>query len=119
MKRILAAVAVAAFSASMAIAADDLMASRYDNTVVVKAADGKETKLHYNKDGTLAVTQPDGTKGTAKWVVKDGKLCITADAGPTAGKENCNPLAAHKVGDAWEQTLADGSKVAVSIVAGR
>jgi hypothetical protein len=120
MKRILAGIALATFSASLAFAADDPMASRYDNTVVLKMADGKETKLHYNKDGTLGVTQPDGTKGTGKWKLNGDKLCVTPDAGPTAGKEQCSAFTAgKKVGDSWEQTLADGSKAQVSIVAGR
>lgn len=120
MKRILAGVAIAAFTATLAFAADDPMASRYGNTVVVKGADGKDTKLHYNQDGTMTVIQPDGAKGTGKWSMKGDKLCVTPDAGPTAGKEQCNPFTAgKKVGDSWDQTLADGSKVKISIVAGR
>ena len=119
MKRILASVAFAVLGTSLAFAADDPMASRYGNTVVVKYADGSEVKIHYNKDGTLEVINPDGSKGTGKWAMKDGKLCITADAGPTAGKEQCSPFTAgKKAGDSWEQTMADGSKITVSIVAG-
>jgi YD repeat-containing protein len=121
MKRILAGVVVAAFSASLAFAsAEDPMASRYGNTVTVTNAKGEVTKLHYNQDGTMAVIQPDGTKGTGKWAMKDGKLCITADAGPTAGKEQCNPFVpGKKVGDSWEITMPDGSKSKIAIVAGR
>lgn len=120
MKRILMAVAAVAFSASLAMAADDPMASRYGNTVTVTNAKGEVTKLMYNKDGTMSVVQADGTKGTGKWAMKDGKLCITADGGPMAGKEQCAPFTAgKKVGDTWEQTVADGSKVKVAIVAGQ
>jgi hypothetical protein len=121
MKRILAGLAVAVFSTSLAFAAaEDPMASRYDNTVTVTNAKGEVTKIHYNKDGTLAVVNPDGTKSTGKWVMKADKLCITPDAGPMAGKEQCSTFAAgKKVGDTWDQTLADGSKAKVAIVAGR
>jgi hypothetical protein len=121
MKRILAGVAVALLSTSLAFAAaEDPMATRYDNTVTITNAKGEVTKIHYNKDGTLAVTQPDGTKGTGKWAMKGDKLCVTPDAGPMAGKEQCSAFqAGKKVGDSWEQTLADGSKVKVAIVAGR
>lgn len=121
MKRILAGVAIAVFSTSLAFAAaEDPMQSRYDNTVTITNAKGEVTKLHYNKDGTLAVTQADGTKGTGKWKLSGDKLCVTPDAGPTAGKEQCSPFTAgKKVGDSWDQTLADGSKVKVAIVAGR
>jgi len=119
MKRILAGVAVAMLSTSLAFAADDPMAGRYGNTVVVKYANGSEVKLHYNQDGTLEVINPDGSKGTGKWAMKDGKLCVTADAGPNAGKEQCSAFTAgKKAGDSWDQSLADGTKVQVSIVAG-
>jgi opacity protein-like surface antigen len=121
MKRILAGIAVAVFSTSLAFAAaEDPMASRYDNTVTITNAKNEVTKLHYNKDGTVAVTNPDGTKGTGKWAMKADKLCVTPDAGPMAGKEQCSAFTAgKKVGDSWDQTLADGSKVKVAIVAGR
>jgi len=121
MNRILAGIAVAVFSTSLAFAAaEDPMASRYENTVTITNAKNEVTKLHYNKDGTVAVTNADGTKGTGKWAMKADKLCVTPDAGPTAGKEQCSTFAAgKKPGDSWDQTLADGSKVKVAIVAGR
>lgn len=121
MKRILAGIAVAVFSTSLAFAAaEDPMASRYENTVTITNAKNEVTKLHYNKDGTVNVVLPDGTKATAKWALKDGKLCVTADAGPMKGQEQCNPFdATKKVGDTWEVTGADGSKSKVAIVAGR
>ena len=111
--------AVALTGAALAAAPADPMASRYENTVTLTDAKGAVTKVHYNKDGTMTVTQPDGTKVTGKWTLKDGKLCVTLDAGPTAGKEGCNPFADHKVGDTWDVTLADGSKTKAALVAGR
>jgi YD repeat-containing protein len=119
MKRILAGVAVAVLSSSLAFAAEDPLANRYGNTTTVTNAKGEVTKLTYKKDGTMTVVQPDGTKVPAKWAVKDGKLCITPDVGPTAGKEQCNPFdPSKKAGDSWEVTGADGSKIKVAIVAG-
>ena len=121
MKRILAGVAIAVFSTSLAFAAaEDPMAVRYENTVTVTNAKGEVTKLHYNKDGTVNVVLPDGTKATGKWALKDGKLCVTPDAGPTKGQEQCNAFdGTKKPGDSWELTAADGSKSKVAIVAGR
>jgi hypothetical protein len=119
MKRIMLGVAALALSTSLAIAADDPLANRYGNTTVVTNAKGEVTKLTYKKDGTMGVVLPDGTKGTGKWKHADGKLCITPDAGPMAGKEQCNPFdPSKKAGDSWEITTADGSKVKVAIVAG-
>jgi YD repeat-containing protein len=120
MKRILMGVAALALSTSLAIAADDPMAGRYGNTTTVTNAKGEVTKLQYNKDGTMAVILPDGTKGAGKWVIKDGKLCVTADAGPMKDKEQCNQLVGgKKAGDSWEITMADGSKAKIAIVAGQ
>jgi hypothetical protein len=117
MKKIVLGMVAAVMFAGMAMAAD-LMASRYENTTTLTNANGV-TKIYYEKDGTLTTLLPDGTKGTGKWAVKDGKLCVTLDAGPNAGQENCSPLAEHKVGDSWEVTLADGTKSQVALVAGR
>jgi len=118
MKKLAFGLVMAGMLAGAAWAADP-MQTRYDNTVTLTAANGQVTKLYYNKDGTMTTLLPDGTKGTGKWAVKDGKLCVTLDAGPTAGKESCNPLVEHKVGDTWEVTLADGTKAKVALVAGR
>lgn len=117
MKRIVLGLAAAVALSAAAFA--DVMASRYGNTVVITDTKGGVTKLMYDKDGKMSVVMPDGTKGTGKWALKDGKLCITADAGPTAGKEQCSPVAEHKVGDEWEVPLADGTKAKAKLVAGR
>lgn len=117
MKRFVLGVAAAVALSSAAYA--DVMANRYGNTVVITDAKGAVTKLMYDQDGKMAVVMPDGAKGTGKWALKDGKLCITADQGPTAGKEQCNPVVDHKVGDEWEVPLADGTKAKAKLVAGR
>lgn len=116
MKKIVLGLAASIVLAGAAFAAD-LMASRYDNTTTITDANGT-TKIHYNKDGTLTTILPNGQKGTGKWVVKGDKLCVTADAGPAAGMENCSPLVERKVGDTWDVTLADGTKVKAALVAG-
>jgi opacity protein-like surface antigen len=117
MKRILLGLAAAVVLAATAIAAD-LMATRYENTVTLTDATGV-TKIYYNKDGTLTTVLPNGQKGTGKWVVKGDKLCVTLDAGPSAGQETCTPLVERKVGDTWDVTLADGTKVKAALVKGR
>ena len=117
MRTILISLLTALAFAGTAIAGDP-MASRYENTTTVTDSNGT-TKIYYNKDGTVTTVLPDGSKGTGKWRAKDGKLCVTLDAGPNAGQENCSPMVERKVGDSWEVTLADGSKVTVALVAGR
>lgn len=112
------ALIAAVMFAGAAIAAADPMASRYENTVTLTDANGV-TKIYYNKDGTLATSLPNGTKGTGKWSLKDGKLCVTLDQGPNAGNENCSPFVERKVGDTWDVTLGDGTKAKAALVAGR
>jgi YD repeat-containing protein len=117
MKRFVLGFAAAVALSSAAFA--DVMANRYGNTVVITDSKGAVTKLMYDQDGKMSIAMPDGTKGTGKWALKDGKLCITADAGPTAGKEQCNAVVDHKVGDEWDVPLADGTKGKAKLVAGR
>jgi len=105
--------------AGAAIAAADPMESRYANTVTLTTPDGAVTKIHYNRDGTMTTVLPNGAAGTGKWAMKDGKLCVTLDAGPAAGQENCSPFVERKVGDTWDVTLADGTKAKAALVAGR
>jgi hypothetical protein len=122
MKRILAGLVAAAFSVSMAMAADDPMASRYGNTVVAKGADGKEIgRTYYNADGTYERSTPAGkSKGT--WKMDGGKLCLTQTepAPPAAQGTVCLPFPGpKKVGDSWEVTLPDGAKATATLQQGR
>jgi hypothetical protein len=122
MKRILAGLVAAAFSVSMAIAADDPMATRYGNTVVAKTADGKELgRTYYNADGSYTRKTPAGeSKGT--WKMDSGKLCLTqTEPAPPANQGTvCLPFPGSKnVGESWEVTLPDGTKATASLQQGR
>lgn len=123
MKRILAAVAIAAFSVTMAMAADDPMASRYGNTIVAKGADGKEVgRTYYNADGTMSRKTADGKESKGTWKMDGGKICITqTDPAPAAGMGPiCLPFpGAKKVGDSWDVTLPDGTKLTATLQQGR
>ena len=124
MKRILVSIAVAAVSFAAAHAADDPMASRYGNTLVIKGADGKEVaRLDYDADGKLSTKLADGktTKGT--WKMDGDKIFVTRTEPPPdaamSGPE-CTPFTgAHKVGDTWEVTRPDGMKVTATLQQGR
>jgi hypothetical protein len=122
MKRILTAAALAAFSASMAMAADDPMASRYGNTIVTTTADGKAAgSTYYDADGKMSRKTPDGKETKGTWKLEGDKLCITqTDPAPAAGAApTCLPFAAHKVGDSWDVTLPDGTKLKATLKQGR
>jgi hypothetical protein len=118
MKKTAAALAACLVMSAVAYASDP-MESRYENTVTITDSAGAVTKIHYDRDGKLKIIMPDGTVGTGKWTSKEDKLCITLDAGPAAGIESCNPMAARKVGEEWEVALADGTKAKAALVKGR
>jgi hypothetical protein len=109
MRIFLACVGAVALVATAAVAADDIMASRYGNTTVIKDASGVTNKVHYKADGTLDGTQ-GGAAFTGTWKLDGkGKICVTAVPAGTL----CTPVYPHKVGDTW---TAGG--YAISLVAG-
>jgi hypothetical protein len=121
MKLILAAVAFAA-SVMVAVAAEDPMAGRYGNTVVTTTADGKEAgRTYYNADGTFSRKTPAGeVKGT--WKLDGDKLCLTQTepAPPAGAAATCIPAhGGKKVGDSWDVTLPDGTKLKATLQKGR
>ncbi|HEX3672673.1 MAG TPA: hypothetical protein VHU87_00230 [Rhizomicrobium sp.] len=95
---------------SIAFAQDDIMASRYGNTTVVKMSNGTEVHFFYNADHTFTgnvIGMDYKMKGT--WAVNGDKICSTYDV-PPPGVTNpqCNAIEAHKVGDTWQ---ADGRTI--------
>jgi len=113
MKRIMTALALVIMSLSFAHAADDPMASRYGNTLVIKGPDGKEIiRLYYDAGGTYSGKTPDGKTVKGTWKMDGDKLCVTQTEPPpdaTMTGPQCTPFSgAHKVGDTWEVTRPDG-----------
>jgi opacity protein-like surface antigen len=90
---------------SAALAADDIMAGFYGNTVI-SSGGMLESHTHYRADHTFSVTatamgQSFNGKGT--WAIDDkGQLCRTYET-PPPGMPNplCIPAESHKVGDSW------------------
>ena len=124
MKRILAGIACAALSISLAHAADDPMATRYGNTLIIKGADGKEViRLYYDQGGTMATKMPDGKTTKATWKMDGDKICVTQTEPappPEMASASCTPFTgAHKVGDTWEVTRPDGTKLTATLQQGR
>ncbi len=122
MKRIFAGVAVAALSASLAFAADDPMASRYGNTVVIKGPDGKELgRTYYDADKKVTRKFADGSEQKGTWSMEGGNLCFnqTEPAPKPAEAKQCLPFPGPKnVGDSWEVTAPQG-KLTATLQKGR
>jgi hypothetical protein len=121
MKKIILTVAFALGFATAALAADDVMASRYGNTTMVTDATGMVSKVWYNADHTFT-----GTRGSVAfkgaWKVDNSTVCLTYDTPPKMGNTtmpnpSCHPVQARKVGDTW--TVGEGTnKLTVTLVKG-
>ncbi|MFN8949496.1 MAG: hypothetical protein ACK6DM_03065 [Alphaproteobacteria bacterium] len=122
MKRIFAGLAVAAMSVSMAIAADDPMASRYGNTVVITGPDGKEVgRIYYDADKKVSRKMADGSEVKGTWALEGGKLCFsqTMPAPKPEEAKQCSDFpGAKNVGDSWEVATPQG-KLKATLTKGR
>ncbi len=84
---------------------DELMASRYGNTLVIKDALGT-SRVYYNKDHTfLAASWLGDVKG--HWKIENGKMCLYAEQYPLLYKlkysiPECDAIEMKKVGDKWD-----------------
>jgi hypothetical protein len=88
---------------SLALAQDDVMASRFGNTIVTHTESGHEVHMYYKPDHTFTGKVVDvdfGLKGT--WAVSAGTVCLTYNPPPpTVTNPVCQPVVSHGVGDTW------------------
>jgi len=103
-----------------AIAADDMLANTYSNTLIYTFPDKTVSKVLAAKDGTWTATSTDPKHPTnsGHWTVLEGWLCSTAASRPKS-KPWCRKAAARNVGDKWTEAQPDGKIVQVTLVAGR
>jgi opacity protein-like surface antigen len=106
MPKFLLAASIAALCVTPALAADDVMANTYGNTVI-STGGAAEVHTHYRSDHSFdMVGSMMGMSQTFKgtWAL-DGKgnLCRTfvGDAPRNTANPLCLPIAEHKVGDTW------------------
>jgi hypothetical protein len=108
---------VLALSVSAALAADDVMANFYGNTVVATGGMA-DSKTYYRADHTFETKIATyDLKGT--WAIDaTGQLCRTYET-PPPGMPNplCVPIASHKVGDTWTVQM-NGQTRNVTLVQG-
>jgi hypothetical protein len=97
-----AALACAAFAATE----DELMASRYGNTLVIHDTFGT-SRVYYNKDHTFKAASWLGDV-TGHWKIENAKMCLYAEQYPMLYKlkysiPECDAISVHKVGDKWAE----------------
>lgn len=114
MRKIFAAAVALSLLAGAAMAGDEVMASRYGNTVITTDASGMSSSINYQPDHTFTGMQGEqALAGT--WQIKGSTICLTFQT-PPPGYPNpiCTPVEAHDVGDSWTS-----GPFTVQIVAGR
>ncbi len=102
---IMAVSCVALASAALAASEDELMASRYGNTLVIKDTLGT-SRVYYNKDHTFLAASWLGDV-TGHWKIENGKMCLYAEKYPMLYKlkysiPECDEIELKQVGDKWD-----------------
>jgi hypothetical protein len=92
-------------SAGLAATEDEMMASRYGNTLVIKDMLGT-SRVYYNKDHTFLAASWLGDV-TGHWKIENGKMCLYAEKYPITYKlkysiPECDAIELKKVGDKWD-----------------
>ncbi len=113
MRSFIAVASLLVLSAAAYAGDDEIMGTRYGNTVVVHETMGT-SRIWYSKDHTFAAANwIMGISG--KWEIKDGKtICLHYNdpAPPLHPNPECESVAAHKVGDKWTLNGRDFELVA-------
>ena len=120
MRRILIAAAALLMSGGAGLAADDVMAGFYGNTVI-STGNGIESRTHFRADHSFDANFKQGAQSFASkgtWKADTGQVCRVYDPVPP-GFTNpvCIPAEPHKVGDHWKVTVNGGTRD-VTLVAG-
>lgn len=122
MRRISIAAAVLALCAGPALAASDIMAGYYGNTVV-STGSGVEFHTHYRADHSFdLVGSMMGMSHTFKgtWALNgNGQICRTYvdETPPGSPNPSCRPIVARKVGETWTVT-SDGDTRTITLKPG-
>ncbi len=102
---IIAVSLVALTAAAFAASEDEIMSSRYGNTLVIKDLFGT-SRVYYNKDHTFGAASWLGDV-SGHWKLENGKMCLYAEKYPALYRlkysiPECDPIEVKKVGDKWK-----------------
>ncbi|TPG42614.1 hypothetical protein EAH79_01680 [Sphingomonas koreensis] len=94
----------------MGIALGNLLVGDYGDQGKVTAA--------FDRDGTVALTFPDGTSAKQDWIADDNYFCMIrkpVDDGKMTYRCERNMIAGKKIGQSWQQVDSEGLPVTISI----
>lgn len=100
------AVLVAFSTSAFAATEDEMMASRYGNTLIIKDSLGT-SRVFYNKDHTYLAASWIGDI-TGHWKIENGKMCLYAEKYPFLytmkySIPECGVIEIRKLGDKWDK----------------
>jgi hypothetical protein len=110
MRSIFAAVSLLALTAAAYAGDEDVMATRFGNTTVIRDVLGT-SRVYYNPDHTFTAASWLGdVSGT--WKIENGKICLYAEKKPALyslkySNPECDVIELHKIGDKWKQEKGD------------
>ena len=90
----------------------------FGNTVAIVDAEGFETDVFVDRNGTFTGRLPDGSKFQGTWRLRGTEVCFTETA-PYARSPSCFPDDLQASGLKWHGKDSEGTSVSVSIVPGR
>ncbi len=80
-------------------------------------AEGKVTAI-FKRDGTVAMTFPDGTKANRRWVADSYFFCIIATpnaSGKIDYRCERNLITGHKLAESWQQVDSEGKTATITV----
>ena len=117
-KRILVQIFATCLASKMASGQASPLDSAFGNTVAIVDAEGFETDVFVEKNGTFTGRLPDGSKFQGVWRLRGSEVCFTETA-PYARSPLCFPDNLQTSGVKWHGKDAEGTSVSVSILPGR
>jgi hypothetical protein len=111
MRAILPVIALCAFTvAAFAASEQELMATRYGNTLIIHDSLGTN-RVWYNPDHTFHAASWLGDV-YGHWQIQNGQMCLYAEQYPALYRlkysiPECDVIEPHKVGDKWQHSGRD------------
>jgi len=102
---IIAVSLVALTAAAMAASEDEIMSTRYGNTLVIHDTFGT-SRVYYKNDHTYTAASWLGDV-SGHWKMENGKMCLYADKHPVLyslkySNPECDAIEVRKVGEKWK-----------------
>jgi hypothetical protein len=102
MRSLYIAALLVVLASGAALAKEDVMASRYGNTMISTDRDGSTTKHYYRADHTFTAKHGYDWSSDGTWSLEAGRLCLTYQfKRPGLGNSECRTAELRQIGEKW------------------